>query len=527
MIFGPLEEVFWLTRDLLRFRMLAAWRDWTSHRLYFIGIPAAALFAFMLLAATYFGTRTLAAANASPLLYSIATWAFLTYLVTDVFIAFGQALNDLYLSSDVPILLAMPLRVSSIVVAKFVLGVLQNEVFTAVFLLPFVVGYLAGTGAPAWSYPLVIAGLALFPIVLYAPLAVLTIVGLRFIPSRVAKELLWVIGVAVPTAFWLTNFARVAHLEGDVRLLHLPATPHWLPSTWLGDLLANASTGDASNALPAFLLMALIALTICPIAVAVSSIGFAEGWSRSVSGRAGAALSSKTPAALSPVAAVVWKDVLMALRSPQLWFSHIGALGFIGYLLIVHDRPLLPLTVQLAMLQVGFIAVLDALNPGMTALSLEHAGVWMLRNLPLSARQIASAKMLSAYFQTAFISIVAAVLLGLGYHFSAAPTVALAIFALLISACTVCFGVAFDTRFPSFNWENPNAINRGIRIIIPFVNGVVTLLGCGVLLWACRVAVPNPASAIALGILGSALIVLLVAIRSSREAQANIAALQL
>jgi len=277
-------------------------------------------------------------------------------------------------------------------------------------------------------------------------------------------------------------------------------------------------------------LLAVVACAVCPVAVAISSIGFAEGWSRSSSSKTGAAISSGSPPARNPVAAVVWKDLSTAARSPQLWFSHIASLGFIGYLLIGHEvqQPWLPLTVQLAMLQIGFVAVLDALNPGMTALSLEHAGIWLVRSLPLTARQLSAAKMISAYLQTAVISCVAALVLGVGYHFGVSNSIALAAFALIMSACTVCFGVAFDTRFPSFDWENPNAINRGIRMIIPFVNGLLVLTGCGVLLWASRVAFPDAAgAAIALGIACSAGIAILVAMRTSRESERNIAALEL
>ena len=527
----PLAEALWLTAGLLRFRFLASRRDWSSHRLYLIGVSIGVVVALSICAGTFVGARALTSAHADALLFSVATWAFLTYLVTDIFIAFGQALNDLYLSSDMPILLAMPLRVPGLVVAKFVVGVLQNEVYVGVFLLPFVVGYLAGMSAPWWSYPLAVTGLALFPAVLYAPLAVVTIVALRVIPPRAAKEMLWVVGVAIPTGFWLLNFARVAHLEGDVTMLRLPATPEWLPSTWMGELLAYASLGDAPRALSAFGVTALVALLACPLAVAISSVGFSEGWSRSASSKADVVVFSRTPPPRNPVTALVWKDLNTAARSPQLWFSHIAALGFIGYLLIGHQaqQPLLPLTVQLAMLQIGFVAVLDALNPGMTALSLEHRGIWLLRSMPLSARQISAAKMISAYIQTALISCVAAILLGLGYGFGASSIAALAAFALIVSACTVCFGVAFDTRFPSFDWENPNSINRGVRMIIPFVNGLVVLAGCAVILWSSRVALPETAAgtALALGIAGSGLLGALVAVRTTREAVSNIDRLQL
>jgi hypothetical protein len=227
----------------------------------------------------------------------------------------------------------------------------------------------------------------------------------------------------------------------------------------------------------------------------------------------------------------MWKDVSGVMRSPQLWFNHIASLGFIGYLLVGHQvqSPLLPLTVQLAMLQIGFVAVLDSLNPGMTAISLEHASIWLLRTAPLTPRQIFVAKIVGAYAQTGAITTVAAILLGVGYHFSFGATAALVFFALLMSAAAICYGVEFDTRYPSFDWENPNAINRGVRMIMPFLNGLLMLALCGAFLGVTRLAlraVWGGSAAVLLGLFWCALVVGWIFVRTSQEAVRNLAALE-
>jgi ABC-2 type transport system permease protein len=529
---GPVAETLMLTSRLIRFRILASQRDWTSRKLYIAAGAASAVLVFLIFISSYVGVRTLVAAHATALLLSVASWAFLVYLFTDLFIAFGQALNDMYLSSDMPILLAMPVRSSSLIVAKFILGVAQNEVYVAVFLLPFIIGYLAGLAAPWWAYPVSMLGLALFPAVLYAGLASVTIVTLRVIPPRAAKEMLWVIGAAVPTTFWLLSFARLAHIQGDITSLQLPVTPLWLPSSWMGHLLAFAGNGDFGRAMAWLGGSAFITLVACPIALTLVSFGFAEGWSRSVSAKRTTAVSSGAPPRLRPIAAIVWKDLSVVIRSPQLWFNHIASLGFIGYLLVGHQvqTPLLPLTVQLAMMQIGFVAVLDGLNPGMTALSLEHRSIWLLESSPLSPRHIFIAKILSAYLQTAAISVVAAVLLGIGYGFGFPHIMALVAFALLVAAATVCFGVAFDTRFPSFDWENPNAINRGVRMIMPFLNALFVLALCGALLGLSRMGyrdVWDGEAGLLLGLAGTCAIVASVVWRTAHQAVRNIAALEI
>ena len=171
--------MLFLSANIVRQRSLAARRDWSSRSVYTIAIAAAGILFLLILLGTYVSVGALVDAQAWRLLWSIPAWAFLIYLFTDIFIAFGQALGDLYLSSDMPRLLSMPLRTSSIVVAKFVSGVIQNEIYVFSFLVPFVLGYFLATQAPWWAYPIALVGVIVFPAMLYAVLAAVTILALR------------------------------------------------------------------------------------------------------------------------------------------------------------------------------------------------------------------------------------------------------------------------------------------------------------------------------------------------------------
>lgn len=220
--------------------------------------------------------------------------------------------------------------------------------------------------------------------------------------------------------------------------------------------------------------------------------------------------------------------MLVLARSPQLWFNHIAALGFVGYLLVGHkvQTPLLPLTAQLAMMQIGFVAALNSLNPGMIALSLERGCIWLLKTMPMRPRDVLVAKLAGSFLQTAAISGLGAVLLGIGYGFGFGETAALVTFALLMAAAAISRGVAFDTRFPTFNWDNPNAINRGIRMVLPFLSSLGILLVCGLMLAFSRVAYSGAPPAIVVGLILSLLLVSLVVSRSLSAAMKNLAALE-
>ncbi len=520
--------MLFLSGWIVRQRALAARRDWSSRTVYAVAIGAGSILFLMILGGTYVGVRTLIDAEAWHLLWSIPVWAFLVYLFTDIFIAFGQALGDLYLATDMPGLLSMPLRMSSIVVAKFVGGVLQNEIYVATFLVPFVLGYFLGTGTPWWAYPIALVGIAVFPAMLYAVLAAVTILALRYIPSGQAKEALWLLGAIVPTTFWVASFSGIARAKGDIATLQLPAPPNWLPSTWIGNVISLLSMRHTAEAVVWFVFLLFAAVVICPAALTFISQSFAQGWSESitVARRAGPSRLRRLASA-APWVALFRKDAWTLVRTPQLWFSHITSLGFVGYLLVGHkvQTPLLPLTIQLAMVQIGFVAVLAGLNPGMTALSLEHGSIWILRAMPLTAADILRGKFLVAWGQTAIVISFGAAALAYGYGFGLGSTVALVFFALLISLASVCYGLVFDTTFPSFNWDNPNAINRGIRMIIPFLSGVGTLLICAGALGAGRILVHGKAGAV-VGLGMSAGFIALIAYRSLRISLANIAALE-
>ncbi len=286
--------------------------------------------------------------------------------------------------------------------------------------------------------------------------------------------------------------------------------------------------GQAADAFVWFVFLLVATLVICPAALSFIARSFGYGWSESITvGRRGLARRTRAFGSATPWVALLRKDAWTLVRTPQLWFSHITSLGFVGYLLVGHkvQTPLLPLTVQLAMVQIGFVAVLAGLNPGMTALSLEHGAVWLLRATPLAPFDILRDKFAIAWGQTAIVICFGAAALGYGYGFRPGGTVALVLFALLMSLCSVSFGLAFDTTFPSFTWDNPNAINRGVRMVIPFLAGVAALLLCAGLLGVTRVLLHGHA-AVAAGLVLCALTIVWVSSGAMRTSLRNIEALE-
>ncbi len=526
------SQTWLLIVRLLNMRILAARREWSNSTVHTAAIVAGGVLFGLIYTGTFVGTKALDVAGASGLLATVPAWAFLVYLLTDIVIAFGQALGDLYASRDMPLLLALPVRIPALVAAKFVLGVLQNELYIVVFVLPFVLGYLGALNAPWIAYPAMIVGITVFPAILYAALVVVTILALRIVPASVAKEGLWLVGAVVPTCFWIAMFYRVSHINGDVATMSLPPPPSWLPSTWLGWALSafgGVGSGGPSAGLGWTSLLIFETFAICPPALWLVSRSFARGWSDSF---AGAVRRKSDPLAgvavrHSAIVALATKDLITFLRTPQLWFNHIGALMFVVYLLVGHavQTPILPLTIQLAMVQIGFVAVLGAVTPGMTSLSLEHAAIWLLKSSPLRPYEVLVAKVLVPFGQTGTIAAVGGGLLSAGYGFTLPQSLAVVAFGVIMAACSISLGVAFDTRHPSFNWENPNSINRGPRMVIPFLNGIGMLLVCGAALWLSKLTF-HGMTGVSIGLLASALLVGLAIWETLGRASRNLTALE-
>jgi hypothetical protein len=87
-------------------------------------------------------------------------------------------------------------------------------------------------------------------------------------------------------------------------------------------------------------------------------------------------------------------------------------------------------------------------------------------------------------------------------------------------------GIAFDAAFPNFNWENPNHINRGLRMVIPFLSNLGTLLACTILLFGARFAIGSAPLALGAGLAACVAVQICVAIGTLRRARSDIAVLE-
>jgi hypothetical protein len=99
-------------------------------------------------------------------------------------------------------------------------------------------------------------------------------------------------------------------------------------------------------------------------------------------------------------------------------------------------------------------------------------------------------------------------------------------FAIGASASSICVGIAFDAAFPNFNWENPNHINRGLRMVIPFISNTGTLLVCAIVLFGARFAIASQPIALGAGLAACVGVQIFVSLGTLHRARRDIAALE-
>jgi len=116
-------------------------------------------------------------------------------------------------------------------------------------------------------------------------------------------------------------------------------------------------------------------------------------------------------------------------------------------------------------------------------------------------------------------------LLSAGYGFNLPQSFAVVGFGVIMAACSISLGVAFDTSHPSFAWENPNSINRGPRMVIPFLNGLGMLVVCGAALWVTKLTLHGTTGALA-GLAASVMLTSIAVWETLSRASRNLTALE-
>lgn len=329
-----------------------------------------------------------------------------------LFWGIGTNLNQLFLRSDMELLLSLPIPRRDIFLLKLAEAT-WSILIGGLLGLAAGIGFGWASGAPWFYYPWLIAATFLLMAMLVSFSMLLIMLIVRVLPAKRARDLSTVLFTLVFGALWfawmmLTQRSEpityfVEHTDSLARLGH---TLRWLPTSWLAASLEAIDRQEWTVFAPSAALVLAGTLLLIALTYRVYDATFYRSWAafhemRPAVRRQAVVRRQELPllARLYPWPAreIAIKDWAILRRDPR-WLSSLimplvmGA--FYIYWLGFQQRASLPLGAEfwVATLLCPFVAWFFALSVNVPAVGAEGKNIELVRSLPLSAGALMAAK---------------------------------------------------------------------------------------------------------------------------------------
>lgn len=481
------------------------------------------VFALLVMAAIYWGTLwALEKVNANPNLAYLPPGQFLALIlmfllvmlvITNVFSAVGA----LFLSEDLDLVLASPVRPIRFFAGK-VLGVaLPSSWMPMIFIAPLLMAVGQAYGASFKFY--LVALVALIPyFVIPAVLGVSIATILVFlIPVYRVREMLLVLFLLLlATVYFVIDvlslqWSSLRSAEELLRIVAILSMPSitWLPSNWLANILQELLRSTGAELVLYLLLLYLTAISLSALAFLVvralhfiaysraKNKGAAAKWEsrrmQAVLRVLGQALDAKLRALLGKEMRLISRDLGQAVQVLVLLSISLIYLYNLRIFSVVESFPESIRTWWKSFLFVGntcmgaFITTAFCARFVYPAISLEGRSYWILQSAPLSIGQMMRAKFWSWFVPVAAVSSV----------FFASGAVAIGadwtiILISLFFSVVMCYGIVgiaigMGGVFAQFDWEHSSQLAAGFGNFVFMLCAIIliffSMLPAGVLLW--------------------------------------------
>jgi hypothetical protein len=430
------------------------------------------------------------------ILTSLPTLTLSALFVGTLLASFGVLLQALYLSGDMDFLLATPLPIRAVFIAKLLQAVLPNFALFSLFGIPLLFGLGISSGYHFVYYPLAVL-LMIFLALAASGLSSLLVMGVvRILPPRRATEILGFIGAMF--AFLCSQIGNLANSFGremnfsGTRLagLLVLAEVRWLPLNWAGQGLVALGEGRwLTGTLLAGGTLGLTALTFWFALITAQRLYY-SGWAgmqvvarkkRPPVSRPGRAAGSGLVRLLpKPVFAVLHKDFLTLRRDLRSLSQLISPIifGAIYTILLLRGGGEPPAGRGEApdWFMNSFQAALTYSSVGMSlfvgwmllsrlaGMGFSHEGknYWMLKVSPVRVWHLLAAKFLVAYLPTLALGCVFLIVISLVQGLSILEVLYSFIAIVMCLAGMAGMLLAFGVAGANFTWEDPRKMNSGM-----------------------------------------------------------------
>jgi hypothetical protein len=418
-----------------------------------------------------------------------------------VFWGLGPILNQLYLRSDLELLLVAPISHRAIFLTKF-LDALQTVLFPSLLGLASLWAFGAAHRSPWLYYPL--ATLAWLITVSLAVLIcmLLVMIIMRFLPTRRAQELwalLWTLCFGVVWAGWMllsntggnkvqmaANLASSAMRRGQFLT--------WAPAGWAARVCLAFAQGDWAALLANLALLCATSLCAYLLGQWVLEKAFYEGWSRLQAAPLRAVRQAPRRTSLPRLS--TWLDVLPAqMRAVVLkdWLTLVRDLQRLAglslpllmavvytYLLARQGLGGAALRLAWAILLAPMVTYFVGLRLATISIAMEGQNMALLRAAPMTARRFLWAKVCSVWLPMLLIAEVTGVATVLIIARSAGGLGSVTLLLAWVSLGLAVLGVGCSGLAPQFRGE---MARRSAGVIAAYA-----YMGLGAALWFLSVA---------------------------------------
>lgn len=424
-------------------------------------------------------------------------------VLTGLFVAvgltsFGGLLQALYLTGDMDFLMASPVPIRAVFIAKLVQAVAPVLGLVGLFGLPVLVGLGLSGGYNPLYYPLLLVMMVALSLAASGLASLLVMLVVRVVPPRRAAEIIAFVGAIVAVSF--SQFGNVANALGggeggtepDLGGVAVTVSTPWLPLNWAGRGLVDLGEGRWLSGLALTALTLGLALLAFWAAVRTAERWYYTGWAgmQVVARKAkptsppkaiGAAALGR-PGLLArwlprPVAALVWRDALLLRRDLRNLSQLVTPLilGVIYTILLFRggrsspgpgpgDDVAEPIRLLFAYSNVGmslFVGWMLLTRLAGTSFSREGRSYWLLKASPVGSGQMLAAKFIVAYTPALLLAVAFNVVIAIVRGMSLAEVGYSLAASLLCLAGMTGILLAFGVLGANFTWDDPRRMTGG------------------------------------------------------------------
>lgn len=434
----------------------------------------------------------------------------LTFFSLLLFSNVVASLSTFFLSGELDILHAAPVRTESIYRAKFTETLVDSSWMTLIYGFPVFVAYGTVFKASASYYLGLILTLVPFLVIPAAIGIIVTMLLVNAFPARRAKDIIVLMGllffVALYILFRLLRPEKLVDPDTFPTLVQYltamrgPAAP-FLPSSWASDALAPLLRKDPGDTVFSLLMLWSTALAGIVIGEWVCTKIYYAGWSRSQEGKKAKLSRSRLADSFFRIAAlpfrgkmraIVAKDLKLFFRDTSQW-SQLFLL-FALMVVYIYSFKLLPLEraampsfflqnlisfLNLGM--VGFVTSAVAVRFVFPAVSLEGESFWIIRSAPFSLREFLWAKFWSSLLPLLVLAEALTVLSNTLLKVTPFMMGLSVVTVFMMTFGITSLGIGLGAVFPRFRHENVAQIPTGfggivyMLVTMIFIGVVVTL----------------------------------------------------